>query len=343
MNKIKKIVASVVVATLAFSIVGCKMIEKTPESIKNTVLATVGKEKITQGDLDRDLKSITESLKQKYGENYESNADIKDQLKELKTQYLNAIVNEKVILAKSTELNLRPNDEELNKEVDEAVNYYKTAYQTEEQYNAFLEQNGFTEDEFKEYQKNQAVVRYVYQDMVKDVEVNDDDIQKYYDENKETQFSTPGEIDFDKSLQQANEIKSQLDGGANFSEVAKEKSQDPGTKDNGGSLGFIEYSSTKYVKEFMDGFKDLKEGEISQPIKSQFGYHIIKVTGVKDDGAEVAHILVADKGEGTVTPLEDVKEDIRGQLLQKKQSDVFNEKIEEWKKDVGVKIHDKNL
>ena len=343
MNKIKKIVASVVVATLAFSIIGCKMIEKTPEAIKNTVLATVGKEKITQGDLDRDLKSITESLKQKYGENYESNADIKDQLKELKKQYLNAIVNEKLILTKSSELNLKPSDEELNKQVDEAVNYYKTAYQTEEQYNTFLEQNGFTEDEFKEYQKNQAIVRYVYQDMVKDVEVTDDDIQKYYDENKDTQFSTPGEIDFDKSLQEANEIKNQLNGGADFAQVAKEKSQDPGTKDNGGSLGFIEYSSTKYVKEFMDGLKNLKDGEISEPIKSQFGYHIIKATGVTDTGAEVSHILVANKGEGTATPLENVKEDIRGQLLQKKQSDVFNEKIEEWKKDIGVKINDKKL
>ena len=343
MNKIKKIVASVVLATLAFSVVGCKMIEKTPEAIKNTVLATVGKEKITQGDLDRDLKSITESLKQKYGDDYENNADIKDQLKQLKTQYLNAIVNEKVILAKSAELNLKPSDEELNKEVDEAVNYYKTAYQTEEQYNAFLEQNGFTEDEFKDYQKNQAIVRYVYNDMVKDVEVTDDDIQNYYDENKDTQFSTPGQINFEKSLQEAKDIKSQLDGGADFAEVAKEKSQDPGTKDNGGSLGFIEYSSTKYVKEFMDGFKDLKEGEISQPIKSQFGYHIIKVTGVKDEGAEVAHILVADKGESTVTPLEDVKEDIRGQLLQTKQSKSFNDKIEEWKKEVGVKINDKKL
>ncbi|AOR22337.1 peptidylprolyl isomerase [Clostridium taeniosporum] len=343
MNKIKKIVASVVVATLSFSIVGCKMIEKTPEAIKNTVLATVGKEKITQGDLDRDLKSITESLKQKYGEDYKENADVKDQLKQLKTQYLNAIVNEKVILAKSSELNLRPSDEEVNKEVDETVNYYKNAYKTEEEYKAFLEQNEFTEDEFKEYQKNQAIVRYVYNDMVKDVEVTDDDIQKYYDGNKDTQFTTKGEINFDKSLQDAKDIKSQLDGGADFAQLAKEKSQDPGTKDNGGSLGFIEYSSTKYVKEFMDGVKSLKEGEISEPIKSQFGYHIIKVTGVKDNGAEVSHILIADRGEGKVTPLEDVKEDIRGQLLQTKKSKAFNEKIEEWKKDIGVKIYDKKL
>lgn len=343
MNKIKKIVASIVVATLSFSVIGCKMIEKTPEAIKNTVLATVGKEKVIQGDLDRDLKSVTESLKQKYGEDYANNADIKDQLKDMKKQYLNAIVNEKVILAKSTELNLRPSDEEIDKSVDEAINYYKTAYKTEEQYKAFLEQNGFTEDEFKDYQKNQAVVRYVYNDMVKDVEVTDEEIQKYYDENKETQFTTAGEVNFEKSLEEANAVKSQLDGGADFAEVAKEKSQDPGSKDNGGSLGFVEYSSTKFVKEFMDGLKGLKEGEISQPIKSQFGYHIIKATGVKDNGADVAHILIANKGEGKVTSLEQVKEDVRGQLLQKKQSEVFNEKIEEWKKDIGVKINEKEL
>lgn len=332
MRKIKKIVASVMIATFAFSAVGCKMVERTPESIQKTVLATVGKEKVTQGDLDKDLKSITESLKQRYGDNYAENPDIKDQLKELKKQYLNAIVNEKVVLQKAEELKLKPDEDTLNKEVDSAIQYYKDAYKTDEQFTAFLQQNDFTEDSFKEYQKNQAIVRYVQQDIVKDIEVTDSDIETYYNENKDKYTEGAGAVVSHILVADENtakEVKSKLDKGEDFATVAAQYSTDTGTKDNGGSLGFIEYSSTKYVKEFMDGFKDLKEGEISAPVKSQYGYHIIKVTGVKTSDA--------------VTPLDDVKEEIRSELLQQKQKDAFNSKIEEWKKDIKVKINEDKL
>ncbi|SFC67084.1 peptidylprolyl isomerase [Clostridium uliginosum] len=331
MKKIKKVIASVVITILAFSIVGCKMIERTPESIQKTVLATVEKEKITQGDLDKDLKSITESLKQKYGNDYAQNADIKDKLKQLKQQYLTAIVNEKIILNRAEALSLEPDEDTLNKEVDTAIQYYKDGYQTDEQYNAFLEQNGFTADSFKEYQKNQAIVKYVQQDIVKDVEVTDADIKSYYDENQANYKQGAGAtvshiLVADEAT--AKDVKSQLDKGADFASLAAQVSID-GTKAKGGSLGFIEYSSTKYVPEFMNGFKDLKEGQISEPVKSQFGYHIIKVTGVQ----------LEDK----VTPLDQVKEEIRSQLLQQKQGDAFNAKIEEWKKDIKVKVYEDKL
>ena len=55
MKKIKKIIATVAILTIAVSAMGCKMIEKTPEAIQKTVLATVGNEKITKGDLDKQI------------------------------------------------------------------------------------------------------------------------------------------------------------------------------------------------------------------------------------------------------------------------------------------------
>lgn len=77
MKRIKKLIAAVAVSTLAISVMGCKMIEKTPEAIQKTVYATIGNEKITKADLDNEMKPTIDQLKKQYGDNYESNANKK--------------------------------------------------------------------------------------------------------------------------------------------------------------------------------------------------------------------------------------------------------------------------
>ena len=345
MKRLKKIIATVAVCALAISITGCKMIEKTPEAIAKTVIAKVGDEKITKGDLESELEKsgVVRQLKSTYGEDYANNDQAKEQLKQIRQQYLTMLVNEKVMIKKGTELKLIPSDDELNKKVDDTIAQYKEVYGGEEQYKKALEQYGYTEDSFKEIQKDQAKLNAIYEAMTKDVKITDDDVKNYYEENKDSKYTTKGEIDYNKSLEEANAIKADLDAGADFSKTAKEKSTDPGTKDNGGSLGFIKYSDTQYVKEFMDGFKNLKEGEISAPVKSQFGYHIIKVTGVTSEGADVSHILVAETGESKVTPFDEVKDSIKSQVTQEKTNAAYNSKLEEWKKDIQIKTYEDRL
>ncbi|MCY1692078.1 peptidylprolyl isomerase [Exiguobacterium sp. SL14] len=80
---------------------------------------------------------------------------------------------------------------------------------------------------------------------------------------------------------EAKDIKKQLDDGADFAKLAKEKSTDTGSGTKGGDLGY--FTKGKMVKEFEDyAFKDGVEGKISDPIKTQFGYHIIKVVDRKE-------------------------------------------------------------
>lgn len=333
MKRLKKIIATVAICTMAVSAIGCNMIEKTPEAIQKTVLAQVGSEKITKADMDEQMKPINEQLKQMYGEDFENNAQIKDQLKQQRIQYLNAMVNEKIMLQQANKNDdLKQSDEDTQKEVDDIINQYKSQYSDEEQFNQLLSDNGFTEDSFREYQAEQSKIRYVYQQITADATVSDEDIQNYYDENKDTNFSqgagaTVSHILVDDE-DTAKDIKAQLDAGADFATLAKEKSKDTGTAQNGGSLGFVPYNSTQYVQEFMDGFKDLKEGEVSDPVKSQYGYHIIKATDLK---------------EATITPLDEVKDQIKMQLEQQKQSEAFNSKIEEWKKDLNVKVYEDRI
>ncbi len=75
MRKIKNIVVAAAITTMAFSITGCKMIEKTPEAIQKTVLAKVGEEKITMADVNSEIQANIDYLIETYGEDYENNID----------------------------------------------------------------------------------------------------------------------------------------------------------------------------------------------------------------------------------------------------------------------------
>lgn len=83
----------------------------------------------------------------------------------------------------------------------------------------------------------------------------------------------------DEALKRANEVIAKLNNGANFADLAKEYSDDPGSKDNGGKYGPMPIAQFKIsmVKEFVDSTLALKEGAISQPVKTQYGYHVIKL------------------------------------------------------------------
>ena len=82
-------------------------------------------------------------------------------------------------------------------------------------------------------------------------------------------------------MKQKQRIKRKSCNGEDFAKLAKENSEDTGTKENGGSLGTVTYDSKEYVTEFIEAVKTLGEGEISELVKSTYGYHIIKAEDVK--------------------------------------------------------------
>ena len=84
MVKIKRLIATAALSIFAFSAVGCEMIQKTPEAIENTVLAKVGDIKITRGDVNE----IADPYLQQYGSDYDTNPDLAEQVKELRSTKL---------------------------------------------------------------------------------------------------------------------------------------------------------------------------------------------------------------------------------------------------------------
>jgi peptidyl-prolyl cis-trans isomerase C len=169
--------------------------------------------------------------------------------------------------------------------------------------------------------EEQAIYRAYLQKQV-EAKVNDEAIQKVYDADLKEH---PPQIEIRashilvKTEDEAKEIIKQLEGGADFATLAKEKSIDKGSGQNGGDLNW--FTKETMVKEFSDAAFAMQRGDVSKlPVKSQFGWHIIKIT---------------DSRMQTPAPLEQRKDDIRQALVQETAHQEVQKLIGEAKVEYG--------
>ena len=337
MRKIKNIVVAAAITTMAFSITGCKMIEKTPEAIQKTVLAKVGDEKITMADVNSELQAEIDYLIETYGEDYENNIDdsLKEQLKTVRTQVLEQLVDDKVLITKGTELGYMPSDDELATAIEEEKAKFVEAYGGEDGLKEALEYYGMSDEKFNSFVENMVKTEKVKEAMIKDITVSDEEVEQYYNDNIDEYTVKAGanakHILFETE-EEAQDAKNKIDSGeTTFEDLYSQYTSNAssGTKPLSEDLGYVENDQEGYDTDFLAGFKTLKEGEVSAPVKSSFGYHIIKVEGVQT--------------EEKVTSLDDVKDTIKSTLLSEKQEETYNSTLEEWKKELNVKLYEDRL
>ncbi|HLR89090.1 MAG TPA: peptidylprolyl isomerase, partial [Atopostipes sp.] len=168
-----------------------------------------------------------------------------------------------------------------DKDVDEEVDTAKE--QLGEQFDMWLTSQGYQdEDAFRELVR----VNLLFDEAVYgEVEVSEEEIQEYYDRLSE-EVEAEHILVEDEEL--ANEIKDKLDDGEDFAELAKEYSTDPGSAEEGGKLGVVPIG--EFVPEFEDAVYTLDVDAISDPVQSDHGYHIIKVTDKRDVSEEVGSL-----------------------------------------------------
>ncbi len=156
--------------------------------------------------------------------------------------------------------------------------------------------------------KELLIKAYLKKEIEDTVKVTDDDAKKYYEANKD-KFKEPEKIKVSHILvdneAEAKDILVKLKGGADFAALAKEKSKDP-SKDKGGELGLLSKGQT--VPEFEQAAFALQPGQVSDVVKTQFGYHIIKVT---------------EKQPEKILAYDDVKDRLKQMLLSDKQRERF--------------------
>ncbi|MDV4150251.1 peptidylprolyl isomerase [Clostridium sp. AL.422] len=326
MIKIKKIIAMGALSIFAFSAFGCEMIQKTPEAIKNTVLAKVGDIKITRGEVDEIADPYLESY---YGADYDTNAEVASYVKELRTEAINLLVEQKLMYKKAEELGVLPTQEEIDEETNTYIADLKESLGGEDAFNTALENAGMTLEEYTEQlsksMEDNLIRAKVNEEIFKDVTVTDEEIKTYYDEHLDSFKSATVSHILIKDEATAKEVRERAVNGEDFATLAKEYSEDTGTKENGGSLGTVTYDTTQYVQEFTDAFKALGEGEISDLVQSTYGYHIIKVTDIKQE------------------TLDEAKDTIKSTLETEKKNEIYTTSIEEWKNEYKVKTYENRL
>lgn len=333
MKNAKKLVTVALVAMFTTSLVGCTLVEKTPEGIRKSVVAKVNGEKIIRGDVDDKLKSFIESqIKPKFGANYEKNPEAAEQLLNARTQLLDGLIEQEVIEQKAKDLKVMPDEkkieEKLKKEIDNIIKNFPNP----NDYKNALKSANMTEAQLKENFKPKIIQDAVSEEISKGIKIDDAKINNYYNQNLAEFSEKPMEVRpahiLVKTEQEAKDIKKRIDAGEDFAKLAKEKGTD-GTKDKGGDLGeFFDYNSQKLDKTFLMAAMALKKGEVSGPIQTQFGWHIIKSL---------------DKKEYPIKKLDTVKEEIKDKLLKTEKENLWKKSVEEWKKAAKIEKKENNL
>ena len=220
-------------------------------------------------------------------------------------QVLNNMVMEKVLIK-----NYKVEDKEVDKKYDEMKKQYG------DQFDTLLKQQGIKEETLKTGVRAQLAQEKAIEKTITDKELKDN----YKPEIKASHILVKDEAT-------AKKVKEELGQGKSFEELAKQYSEDTGSKEKGGDLGF--FGAGKMVKEFEDAAYKLKKDEVSEPVKSQFGYHIIKVTDIKEPEKS----------------FEQSKADIKKELVAKKAQDgeFMNDLMMKEIKKADVKVDDKDL
>jgi foldase protein PrsA len=213
------------------------------------------------------------------------------------------IISEKIVASEAKKQKVTVKDSELDQEVETL----KASYGGEEAFNQALETNNTSLSYLKQDLKNYLTIKKLLEP---EITITDEEMKTYFDENKDS-FAVAEQIKASHILvadeKTANKVKQKLADGGDFTELAKEYSTDDSTKDLGGELGY--FAKGTMVPEFDDAAFELAVGQVSKPVKTEYGYHIIKVEAKKeakeanynDSKAEIKATLLDQKIDSEYT------------------------------------------
>lgn len=210
------------------------------------------------------------------------------------------------------------------KEVDKQYN--ETKEQAGDGFDSFLAQQGYTKESYKDMIKLNLLQEKALTD---GVEVTDEEVDKYI-ERMGTELNARHILVDDEAT--AKEVKAKLDEGGDFAELAKEYSTEPAAQESGGELGW--FGPDKMVADFTDAAYNLEVNTISEPVKSDFGYHIIEVTDTR----------AAEDAEKKEDITDERRAEIKDELIQKKADpNALMDKISKMMVDADIEIKDEDL
>lgn len=176
-----------------------------------------------------------------------------------------------------------------------------------------------------EQMKKSLLIQYAANNLMTSVTADDAEVKAFFDSNPDV-FKSQPTADASHILvedkETADKALAEIKDGLSFADAAKKYSSCP-SKENGGGLG--EFARGQMVPEFEDAAFNMKAGEISEPVKTQFGYHIIELNSINNPDQ---------------VDFEEVKDQVKNQCITAKQNQVYAQKQAELKEKYDVKIID---
>ncbi len=225
--------------------------------------------------------------------------------RQLSKRFLNRLIDQKLLLIKADEDTIKADEARVDQLLEQQLNLLiqqaGSQEALEKYYNAPLIQ---IKKELRREIENQLRIEMLQQKRFGKLKVSRREVEQFYQQYRDSLPRIEETVDIshilmnvtpsDESIQQAyqkiQKIKAMLDNGADFAELARMYSQDPGSASKGGDLGFVKRGDL--VKEFEEVAFALKKGEISDIVQTQFGFHIIQLLERRGEKIHVRHILV---------------------------------------------------
>ncbi len=303
----------VLIAALAFAAAGCGSDSK---EVPGDAVAVVGNEEISKADFDQVIERARQTYQQQRRPFPRAGSQ---EYKLLQNQALQFLVQQAEYRQEADKMGIEISDDEVDKRIDQIKKQYFAGSQ--KRYEEHLKRQKLTQEQVRDDVEQQLIAEKIYNELTGEVKVSDEDIEAYYNAHK-NDFEQAESRDVRhilvpaKKKALADQLYQQLKNGGDFAKLAKKYSTDTTTKNQGGKLTVTRGST---VAPFDHTAFLLGKNSISQPIKTQYGWHIIQP--------------ISDVRPKRTTPLKDVKEQIRQQLLQERQRKAVNDWVSKLKKD----------
>ena len=244
-------------------------------------VARVNGELVSRDEFEGVVESNIARYEAQSGESFNA-----QQRPQLERQVLDGLITRTILEQEAEQLDISVGDERFSETLDQ----FKQQFPDEQGYQTALDQQGFTEEEFETELRRQMVIEELIRSQVYDqVAVSEQEMRTFYDDNpqyfqqddqvaaRHIIFTTEGVEESERAAlqEELEEIRQEIEDGADFGEMAREHSQGPSAP-NGGDLGT--FGRGQMVPEFEQAAFELEVGELSQVIETQFGYHILQVT-----------------------------------------------------------------
>jgi foldase protein PrsA len=310
MNKFRKSLGLALTLCVALALTACSDTsgETTDTINQEGVVATVNDKTITQEQFDETLKSYKMMVESQYGEGaWDTEISAGQTMGDYyESSLLDNMILELLMVEAAGKEGISMTDEDLKTQIDE----FKAYFNTDEEYKTFLEEKAMTEDYLKESLKKEFLINNFLSIKIENLQPTDDELKTIFDDLKMNQQVRARHI-LVNTEEEAKAVIDRINKGEKFEDLAKELSVDTGSGANGGDLDYFSY--TDMVQPFSDAAFSMEIGDLSEPVKSDFGYHIIEVT---DKTVDDSVTLETKKDELTEYyksyKYEDLLEDLKG-------------------------------